>query len=62
MDNQPPRSWTNDEIELRLLEQAVSDARKDNRPTVPNEDVCADMLREIADLDRHIAALMARGS
>lgn len=43
------------EAERRLLEAAVAEARADPRPSVPHDQVRADMLREIARLNRKIA-------
>jgi hypothetical protein len=40
------------EIELRLLEAAVTEAKKDPRPAVPHEIVRARMLAEISRLKR----------
>ncbi len=60
MDNLPILPWTDDEVELRLLEMAVAQARESKAPSVPNDVACAEMLREIEDIDRLIAELMAR--
>lgn len=43
------------EAERRLLEAAVAEARVDPRPSVPHDQVRAEMLREIERLNRKIA-------
>lgn len=43
------------EAERRLLEAAVAEARADPRPSVPHDQVRAEMLREIERLNRKIA-------
>ena len=44
------------EIERRLLEAAVAEARADPRPSVPHDQVRAEMLREIERLNRKTVA------
>jgi hypothetical protein len=60
MDTLPILPWTDNEIERRLLERAVAEARESAASSVPNDVACAEMLREIEDIDRLIAELMAR--
>lgn len=43
------------EAERRLLEAAVAEARADPLPSVPHDQVRAEMLREIERLNRKIA-------
>lgn len=43
------------ETERRLLKAAVAEARADPRPSVPHDQVRAEMLREIDRLNRKIA-------
>ncbi len=60
MDTLPIFPWTDDEVERRLLERAVAEARESTAPSVPNDVACAEMLRELEDIDRLIAELMVR--
>ena len=43
------------ETERRLLEAAIAAARADPRPSIPHEEVRAELLREIERLNRKIA-------
>ena len=43
------------EAERRLLEAAIAAARADPRPSIPHEEVRAELLREIERLNRKIA-------
>ena len=43
------------EAERRLLEAAIAVARADPRPSIPHEEVRAELLREIERLNRKIA-------
>jgi hypothetical protein len=53
-------SVEDDEAERRAVEAAVARARADTRPDIPHEQVRDEMLREIEELRRKIAALPAR--
>lgn len=54
--NQPAAQIDHElEAERRLLEAAVAEARADPRPSVPHDQVRAEMLREIERLNRKIA-------
>ncbi len=50
----PPE--TLDEAERRALAAAVAEARADPRPDVPHETVRAEVLAELAELEKQIAA------
>lgn len=45
-----------DEAERRALIAAVAEARADPRPPIPHEEVRAEMLAEIEELERQLAA------
>jgi hypothetical protein len=57
MDTFPIPALDDAEIERRLLARAVEQARSYKGPLTPNDDACAEMEREIAELDLEIAAL-----
>jgi len=59
MDSLPVSALHDDEIERRLKLKAVEEAMRNGGPAVSNELVCADMEREIAELDQEIAAILA---
>jgi maleate cis-trans isomerase len=59
MDTNPRPTQPADEIERRLKARAVAQARANHSPRIPNDEVCAEMLREIAELDEEIAALLS---
>ncbi len=48
-----------DEAERRALIAAVVEALADPRPDIPHEEVRAEMLAEIEELERRIAATLA---
>lgn len=56
-DTPMPMHETDAEVERRLLERAVREARESG-PDVPHEVVRAEMLRELADLRRKIETLI----
>jgi hypothetical protein len=51
-----PQTDPDQETERRLLEAAVAKARADRRPSVPHDQVRAEMLREIERLRSKTAA------
>jgi hypothetical protein len=51
-----PQTDPDQETERRLLEAAVAEARADRRPSVPHDQVRAEMLREIQRLRSKTAA------
>jgi hypothetical protein len=55
MNHPAPQIDAELEAERRLLEAAVAEARADPRPSVPHDQVRAEMLREIERLNRKIA-------
>ena len=48
-----------DEAERRALIAAVAEARADPRPPIPHEEVRAEIMAEIEELERRIAASLA---
>jgi len=50
---------TLDEAERQALIAAVAEARADPRPSIPHEEVRAEILAEIEELERQIAASSA---
>jgi hypothetical protein len=54
MNHPAPQIDAEREAERRLLEASVAEARSDPRPSVPHDQVRADMLREIERLNRKI--------
>ena len=48
-----------DEAERRALIAAVQEALADPRPDIPHEEVRAEIMAEIEEMERRIAALLA---
>ena len=55
----PLSDATLDEAECRALAAAVAEALADPRPDIPHEEVRAEILAEIEELERQIAASLA---